>query len=137
MIAFGVLKRITRETVMVYLTFWQITAGHRRSEKSSSRGGMKRAPLWVEIRILVGHAGGVVRTRKVSTLPQSLRENNVTTINYIHSTICTTILHHLDTSCLGLEVSYLLCRVFGNSLVADKTTDNVVTCSVCWCCLVA
>jgi hypothetical protein len=85
------------------------------------RGGMKRAPVFMKIRTLVGHGGGVVRTRKVSTLPQSLRENNFTIINYIHSTIRVTILHHLDTSCLGLEVSDLACRVLSNSPVADKT----------------
>lgn len=101
------------------------------------RGGMKRAPVFVEIRTLAEHGGGVVRTRKLSTLPQSLMENNFTIINYIHSTICTTILHHLDTSCLGLEVSDLLCRVFNSSQVADKTTNNVVSSSVCYCCLVA
>ena len=93
--------------------------------------------MFVEIRTLVGHGGGVVRTRKLSTLPQNLKENNFTIINYIHSTVCTTILHRLDTSCLGLEVSDLLFRVFSSSPVADKTTDTVVSCSVCYCCVVA
>ena len=93
MIAFGVLKRLRRKRLWSVLLSDKLpldTYAVRylaREGTYALRGGMKRAPVFMEVRTLVGHGSGVVRTRKVSTLPQSLRANNFTIINYIHSTI--------------------------------------------------